>query len=170
MPYIATNLLYVYQMNHTGSPKRVTFDSNLVEIIEKYFREIIEKGISNHSTKAYEFSHFFPVSPPTFLLSHANYTSKIWHEIFGHLNLKYLQQLHSDKMVECLSLIQTFDGACSGCLVGNHPENRYEVGKEHRAASILDLIHSDEAGPIPSNSINGCRYFLTFIDDCSRYC
>ena len=21
-----------------------------------------------------------------------------------------------------------------------------------------------------TNSINGCRYFLTFIDDCSRYC
>ena len=73
-------------------------------------------------------------------------------------------------MVEVLTLIQTCDGVCSSCLVGKHSEKRYEVGKAHRAASILDLIHSVVAGPIPTKSINGCRYFLTFIDDCSRYC
>ena len=67
-------------------------------------------------------------------------------------------------------LIQTFDGLCSGFLVGKNPKKRYEVGKAHRTASILDLIHSDVAEPIPTKSINGCRYLLTFIDDCSRYC
>ena len=44
------------------------------------------------------------------------------------------------------------------------------IGKAHRAVSTLDLIHSDVAGPMPTKSINGCRYFLTFIDDYSRYC
>ena len=55
------------------------------------------------------------------------------------------------------------------CLVGKHPKKRYEIGNAHRDASILDLIHSDVVGPMPTNSINFCRYFLTFIDDCSRY-
>ena len=32
VPSLAANLLYVYQMTHTGSPKRVTFNSDLVEI------------------------------------------------------------------------------------------------------------------------------------------
>ena len=32
VPSFAANLLYIYQMNHKGSPKRVTFDSDLVEI------------------------------------------------------------------------------------------------------------------------------------------
>ena len=73
-------------------------------------------------------------------------------------------------MVEGFPIIQTSDGVCPSCLVGKHPEKRYEVGKAHRDASILDLIHSDVVGPIPTNSINGCRYFLTFIVDCSRYC
>ena len=77
-------------------------------------------------------------------------TSKIWHERFGHLNFKYLQQLHNDKMVEGFPLIQTSDGVCPGCLVGKHPEKTYDVGKAHRAASILDLIHSDVVGPIPT--------------------
>ena len=128
------------------------------------------KGIANHSTMTYELSHFLHVSPPTTLLTHANNTSKIRHERFGHLNFKYLQQLHNDKMVEGFPLIQTLDGVCLGCLVGNLPKKMYEVGKETRDASTLDLIHSDVSGPIPTTSINGSRYFLTFIDDCSRLC
>ena len=87
-------------MNHTGYPKRVTFDSKTIEIIERATGQLIVKGIANHYTKAYEFSHFLPISPPTTFLSHANNTSKIWHERFGHLNFKYLKQIHNDNMVE----------------------------------------------------------------------
>ena len=128
------------------------------------------KGIANHATKDFEFSHFLHVSPPTALLTHANNTGKIWHEIFGHLNFKYLQQLHNEKMVEGFPLIQTSDGVYLDCLVGKHPEKRYEFGKETIAASTLDLIHNDVSGPIPTTSINCSRYFLTFIYDCSRFC
>ena len=68
-------------MTHTGSPKRVTFDSETVEITEKATGQLVAKGIANHSTKAYESSHFLHVSPPT-TLSHANNTSKIWRSQF----------------------------------------------------------------------------------------
>ena len=91
VPSLAANLLYFYQMTHIASPKIFTFDSDTVEITKKATGQLIEKGIANHSTKAYEFSHFLHVSPPTDLLSHANNTRKIWHEIFGHLNFKYLK-------------------------------------------------------------------------------
>ena len=90
VPSLAAILLSVYQMTHTGSPKRVTFNLESVEITEKSTGNIVAKGIANHSTKVYEFSHFLHVSPPTTLLSHSNNTNKIWHAIFGHLNFKYL--------------------------------------------------------------------------------
>ena len=61
VPSLAANLLFVYQMTHTRSPKRVTFDSVSVEIKETTIVNIIAKGIANHATKAYEFSHFFHV-------------------------------------------------------------------------------------------------------------
>ena len=63
-------------MTHTRSPKRVTFDSDSVEITKNATGQLIAKGIANHSTKVYELSHFLPTSPPTALLSHANNTSK----------------------------------------------------------------------------------------------
>ena len=91
VPSLVANMWYFYRMTHTGSPKRVTFDSKLVEITKKAIGLLVVKGIENQFTKAYEFSHFLDVSPPTYLLSHANNTSNIWHERFGHLNLKYLK-------------------------------------------------------------------------------
>ena len=82
---------FVYQMNHTSSPKQVTFDPDIVEISEISTRNMIAKGVSNHAFKACEFSHFLPNSYASSLLTHANDTSMLWHEIFGHLNFKYLQ-------------------------------------------------------------------------------
>ena len=137
-------------MTHTCSPNTVTFDSDLVEIKEKSTRNIIEKWFSNHASKTYDFSHFLPASHPTTLLTHANNYNKLWHEIFGHINLKYLQQLHNEKMVEGFPLIQTSDGVCLGRLVGKHPKKRSKVGKETRDASTLDMIHNDVSGPMPT--------------------
>ena len=55
-------------------------------------------------------------------------------------------------MVEGFPSIQTSNGFCVDFLVGKHPEKKYDVGKAHKAVSTLDLIHSDVAGPMPTNS------------------
>ena len=90
VPSLEANLFSVYHMTHTGSPKRVTFDPNSIKIYEISTGNMIEKGVANHAFKAYEFSHFLPNSYPSALLTHANDTRMNWHEIFGHVNFKYL--------------------------------------------------------------------------------
>ena len=60
VPSLAANLLSVYQMNRIGSPKRVIFGPNSMEIIDISTRNIIAKGAANHASKAYAFSHFLP--------------------------------------------------------------------------------------------------------------
>ena len=79
---LASNLFSVYQMNHTGSPNKVIFSLDDVEIIEILNGKVITKGVVDHTLKVYMFSHFLPYSNPSSLLTHANEET-----IFG---MKYL--------------------------------------------------------------------------------
>ena len=108
-------------MTQSVSQKKVTFDPDTVEISEIFIGNLIAKGFSNHAFKKYDFSHFIPNSYPSVVLAHANETSRIWHEIFVHLNFKCLQQLHNEEMVEGFPLIMSYEGFCNGCLVGENP-------------------------------------------------
>ena len=72
-------------------------------------------------------------------------------------------------MVEGLPSIKFSNGTCKGCVVGKHVELINEKGKERRVIQVLDLIHSDLIGPLPTPSYGNSRYVLTFIDHFSRY-
>ena len=123
---IASNLLSVYQMTHTGSPKKVIFSPDDVEITEISTGRVIAKGVANHPQKVYMFSHFLPYSNPSTLLIHANEASNLWHEIFGHINYKYLSDLSEKEMVIGLPKIKFSKGVCQGCILGKHPEHKFE--------------------------------------------
>ena len=86
-------------MNHIWSPNKVIFSHDDVEITNISNGKFIEKGVVDHTSKVYKFSHFVPYSNPSAILIHANEASKIWHEIFGHLNYKYLSDLSEKEMV-----------------------------------------------------------------------
>ena len=72
-------------------------------------------------------------------------------------------------MVEGLPVIKATTGIYKGCVIGKHPEHKFDRGKANRATCILGMIHFYISGPMPITSMNGSRYILTFIDDFSRY-
>ena len=115
-------------------------------------------------------SFLLPYSNPYALLTHANEESKIWHEIFGHINYKYLSDLSDKDMVIGLPKIKFSKGICQGCILGKHPEHKYEKASHERTYTPLELIHSGIAGPFPHMSMSQAKYTLTFIDYFSRYC
>ena len=64
VPSLASNLLLVYQMTHTRSPNKVIFSPDEFEITEISSGKVIAKGVTNHTSKVYMFSHFLPYSNP----------------------------------------------------------------------------------------------------------
>jgi len=56
---------------------------------------------------------------------------------------------------------------CVECIKGKRTNIR-KLGAE-RAKYVLELVHIDICGPFPTTSWNGQQYFITFIDDYSRY-
>ena len=125
-------------MNHTGSPKKVILSPNEVEIIDILNGKVIEKGVIDHTSKVYKFSHFLPYSNPSTLLTHANEAIKIWHEIFVHLNYNYIYNLSDKDMVIGLPKIKFYKGVCQGCILGKYPEHKYEKGSHERTYAPLE--------------------------------
>jgi hypothetical protein len=123
-------------------------------------------GEVNHQSRLYTFSEFIELDF-ALLLTHADESSRIWHERFEHLNFRYMQHLSKQGMVDGLSDIHFSKGICEGCVLGKHPQEKFDKGKTQKASSPLDMIHSDLMGPFPHLSINKARYMLIFVDEFS---
>ena len=107
---------------------------------------------ADHQARMYKFSNFLPNSKGKELLSHGNETSKLWHEIFVHMNNMYIQALNKDEMVEGIPSIKSYNGACIGQVVGKHPERSYEKGNKRGATQTLVLVHLELIGNFSSPS------------------
>ena len=59
------------------------------------------------------------------------------------------------------------EGICKGCAKGKNIKNPFPKS-ETKTKGMLELIHSDVCGPMPSTSLSGYEYYVTFIDDYSR--
>jgi transposase InsO family protein len=59
------------------------------------------------------------------------------------------------------------DSVCKGCSLGKNTKKPYPLSNR-KSNGILELIHSDLCGPMTEPSMNGCIYYIIFIDDCSR--
>ncbi|PNY03792.1 ubiquitin carboxyl-terminal hydrolase 12-like protein [Trifolium pratense] len=84
-----------------------------------------------------------------------------------HCRLGHPSLDKSKLLVPQLSHLKTLD--CESCLLGKHVQVSFPSSANKRSMSSFDTVHSDIWGPsqVPSNL--GYRYYVTFIDDFSRY-
>jgi len=59
------------------------------------------------------------------------------------------------------------DGFCKGCAKGKNVRKPF-TSSDNKTKGILEMIHSDVCGPMPTTSLNGYVYYITFVDDYSR--
>ena len=94
----------------------------------------------------------------------------IWHRRFSHLGMKNLQKLATDQLVNWLGYNVTKDiKFCEPCVDGKHHRSSFPNSGGRRATKLLEIVHSDVCGRLEAKSHSGAEYFVTFIDDKSRY-
>ena len=94
----------------------------------------------------------------------------IWHGRFGHLRVRNLQKLARDNMINGFDFDTSSDLTfCEACVSGKHHKSQFPKGTSNRSTEPLGLIHSDICGKLNSKSLGGAEYFLTFVDDKTRY-
>ena len=93
-----------------------------------------------------------------------------WHNRFGHRDPNAVRILEKHKIAEGID-IKPCDvfGACECCIKAKMSKKSVPKKSESRASEILELIHTDVCGPMQTTTPSGNRYFMTMIDDHSKY-
>lgn len=108
--------------------------------------------------------------PSPFITCNAtvNFTdiANLWHARMGHLSDFVLQAL-SNKVPFSLNAKFTSD-ACNICPLAKQKHLSF-LAHHHVSPPIFDLIHCDAWGPFSQHTHDGYQYFLTIVDDNSRF-
>ena len=90
----------------------------------------------------------------------------LWHCRLGHINKNRINRLAQEGILEVsdCELLST----CESYLLAKMTKSSF-TEKDERATELLSLVHSDVCGPMSSSARGGYFYFITFIDDLSRY-
>jgi hypothetical protein len=84
----------------------------------------------------------------------------------AHINYKALPYI-CRVVTGLLELKGDHEGVCDGCAQGKNIKNPFPK-RDRKAEGVLELIHSDVCGPMPSSSNNGYVYYVSFINDYSH--
>ncbi|GJY60109.1 retrotransposon protein, putative, ty1-copia subclass [Tanacetum coccineum] len=90
----------------------------------------------------------------------------LWHCRLDHISKKSIEKLQLDGLLK-LTDEESFD-KCVSCLSGKMISKPFPHHTE-RATDLLGLIHTDVCGLLRHMSIQCASYFITFMDDYSRY-
>lgn len=88
----------------------------------------------------------------------------LYHQRLGHLSFAALSRIYPSLFKLCPrdSLV------CDACELAKHTRGTYP-SRGLRSHKPFEMIHSDVWGPCEVYSVSGHRWFVTFIDDFSRY-
>ena len=95
-----------------------------------------------------------------------NSEAYLWHLRLGHINQERITRLVKDGLLSSLNEVQL--PLCESCLEGKMTKRSFNT-KGNRSEKLLELVHTDVCGPMSVSARGGYDYYITFIDDYSRY-
>jgi hypothetical protein len=87
----------------------------------------------------------------------------LWHRRLGHPSFNYLKHL----LPNLFSGLLVSELKCDICILAKSHRVPY-LSSSNKNDTPFSLIHSDVWGPSPISTVSGIRWFVTFIDDCTR--
>ena len=135
-------------------------------------RPKIVLGRNTASNSAFLLGETIPVQQCASLSSTSPHTLELalWHCRLCHDHLAGVKKLLSGNLVMGFQLDSQVnpDLVCEACKAGKMHANPFPISQS-RASRPLQLIHSDVHGPVKVSTYQGYRFWITFIDDHSRF-
>jgi transposase InsO family protein len=94
-----------------------------------------------------------------------------WHKRFGHVAISAIQKLERDNSVKGLIVDQSSipSVSCDACIQAKQDRKSFPKEAENRSERAGERFMSDVWGPAQVESIGKWKYYITFIDDATRY-
>ncbi|KAJ4774690.1 Gag/pol [Rhynchospora pubera] len=89
----------------------------------------------------------------------------LWHSRLGHPSFTVTRKFITDYHLPCN---KTEFHMCTDCSLAKSHKLPFSCSNSLSVAP-LDLIHADVWGPAPVVTSNGFRYYVVFIDDCTKF-
>ena len=90
-------------------------------------------------------------------------SSMLWHRRLGHISIDRIKRLVKDGVLSTLDY--TYLETCVDC--SKRKQTNKSKKNTNRSSNIVEIIHTDIC--CPDMDMLGKKYFITFIDDYSRY-
>ena len=87
----------------------------------------------------------------------------LWHRRLGHISINRIKRLVKDGVLSTLDYTNL--ETCVDCIKGE--QTNKSKNNANRSSNLLEIIHTDIC--CPDMDMPGQIYFITFIDDYSRY-
>ncbi len=93
----------------------------------------------------------------------------LWHLRLGRINSNKLKNIQT--LAKGIDSFNEKDITfCTPCIERKQHRIKFPKKYSTKSTQILGLIHYDIYGALQTYTYGGCKYFITFIDDKSRYC
>ncbi|KAK8570584.1 hypothetical protein V6N13_032201 [Hibiscus sabdariffa] len=93
-------------------------------------------------------------------------TIDMWHARLGHVNIHSLKKMMKMNIMPKLDI--TNFNKCEICVEAKHAKPHFKI-VSNRKTELLELIHTNLADFRNTESKGGKHYYITFVDDFSRY-
>jgi hypothetical protein len=162
-------ILYAPRINrHLISVRKLAYDNNaFVEFHPNYF------FVKDRTTRALLLTgrcknglYILPHNSFSQALLSVKVSKEQWHRRLGHpASPVVLRVLQDNNLAVDANVFPSL--ICHACQLGKAHQLPF-TSSQHVSTSPLQLIHTDVWGPALS-SINGSKYYVSFVDDFSRY-
>lgn len=96
-------------------------------------------------------------------------SDSLWHSRLAHVHEAAIKRMCREGLVNGAELSETKVGLCEPCVKGKMSRMPFKARSEIKSTRVLELVHTDVCGPMRTTSLGGSRYFVTFVDDFTRY-
>ena len=106
-----------------------------------------------------------PDTFPPYALTTVRASYQLWHNWLGHASFPVIQKSIYAFM---LLIANKRLPVCSDCQLARSSQLSFTISN-HKFVNLLDIVHTNVWGVASILSNNGARYYVCFLDDCTKF-